>query len=91
MKAFRTLFPVLLLGFATPALAGDVTVTIGNDEATADALAAMGGTHADHAVSECHVDGDNRLVTAPAYMYDTTIDQVAIGIEKAVNTVIEMA
>jgi enhancing lycopene biosynthesis protein 2 len=70
---------------------GNVTVTIGNDAGTAGALEAMGGTHADHAVHECHIDGDNRLVTAPAYMYETSIDQVALGIEAAVNTVIEMA
>jgi enhancing lycopene biosynthesis protein 2 len=67
---------------------GDVTVTIGSDAGTAGALAAMGGKHADHAVTECHVDADNRVVTAPAYMCDTSIDQVAVGIEAAVNGVI---
>ncbi len=69
---------------------GNVTVTIGNDEGTAGALAAMGGQHANHAVDECHLDADNRVVTAPAYMYETSIDQVALGIEKTVNAVIEM-
>lgn len=70
---------------------GDVTVTIGNDAGTASALAAMGGTHVDHPVTECHIDADNRIVTAPAYMCETSIDQVAIGIEAAVRAVIGLA
>ena len=69
---------------------GDITVTIGSDAGTADALAAMGGTHADHTVNECHVDADNRVVTAPAYMCEAGIDEVATGIEAAVNAVIEL-
>jgi len=70
---------------------GDVTVTIGNDAGTASALAAMGGTHVDHPVTECHIDADNRIVTAPAYMCETSIDQVALGIEAAVSAVIGLA
>ena len=70
---------------------GDVTVTIGNDAGTASALAAMGGTHVDHPVTECHIDADNRIVTAPAYMCEASIDQVAIGIEAAVRAVIGLA
>ena len=67
---------------------GDVTVTIGSDASTAGALAAMGGTHADRAVTQCHIDADNKVVTAPAYMVETSIDQVALGIEAAVSAVI---
>jgi len=70
---------------------GNITVTIGADPGTAGALVAMGGQHADHSVTDCHVDADNRVVTAPAYMVDTSIDQVAVGIEKAVAAVVEMA
>jgi enhancing lycopene biosynthesis protein 2 len=70
---------------------GNIAVTIGSDPATAEALAAMGGTHVDRPVTECHVDGDNRIVTAPAYMCDAPIDQVALGIEAAVKAVVEMA
>ena len=70
---------------------GGVTVTIGSDPGTADALAAMGGTHANHPVEECHIDQDNKGITAPAYMVDTGIDQVARGIEAAVDAVVSMA
>jgi enhancing lycopene biosynthesis protein 2 len=70
---------------------GNITVTIGSDPTTAEALVAMGGTHVDRPVTECHVDGDNRIVTAPAYMCDAPIDQVALGIEAAVQAIVEMA
>ena len=70
---------------------GDVTVTIGNDPDTAAALSAMGGQHADCDVTEMHVDAANKVVTAPAYMLDATIDRVALGIHAAVAEVIRLA
>ena len=68
-----------------------VSVTIGSDEGTAAALTSMGAQHADKNVDECHVDTKNRVVTAPAYMIDTGIAEVASGIEAAVHRLIEMA
>ena len=45
MKAFRTLLPFLLLGLATPALAGDVTVTITHGKLEPpEVIVAMGDT-----------------------------------------------
>ena len=70
---------------------GGVTVTIGTDPGTADALTAMGGTHATRNVDECHVDSTNKVVTAPAYMIDTGIAEIAQGIEAAVHTLVDMA
>jgi enhancing lycopene biosynthesis protein 2 len=70
---------------------GNVTVTIGNDPGTADALSVMGGVHANHTVEECHIDHKNKVVTAPAYMVNAGIAQVAAGIEAAVGAVLEMA
>lgn len=64
---------------------GEGEVTIGSDEGTAAAIAASGGTHVSCPVTEMHVDEARKLVTAPAYMVDTSIDQVAEGIEKAVH------
>ncbi|MBW2592883.1 MAG: isoprenoid biosynthesis glyoxalase ElbB [Deltaproteobacteria bacterium] len=65
-------------------------VTIGNDVATARAITAMGGTHADLAVEDICVDEKNRIVTTPAYMLGPGIRDVAIGIEKLVNQVVSM-
>jgi len=66
------------------------TVTIGSDVATARAISAMGGTHADLAVDDICVDEKNRLVTTPAYMLGPGIKDVATGIEKLVNQIVSM-
>ena len=63
-------------------------VTIGNDEGTASAIEAMGGSHVDCPVEAIVEDGDHRVVTAPAYMYDARIGEVAQGIEKMVDKVV---
>ena len=68
-----------------------VTVTIGTDAGTAEALTAMGGIHANRNVDECHVDATNKVVTAPAYMMEAGIAQVAQGIEVAIHTLVDMA
>ena len=65
-------------------------VTIGNDLATARAITAMGGIHADSKVEDICVDEKNRLVTTPAYMLGPGIKEIAVGIEKLVNQVLSM-
>jgi enhancing lycopene biosynthesis protein 2 len=70
---------------------GTVSVTIGSDPGTIDALTAMGASHVAHMVDECHIDEQNNVITAPAYMLDAPIDQIALGITAAVNAVIERA
>jgi len=69
---------------------GEGEVTIGSDEGTAGAILAAGGAHVACPVRHAHVDTQRKLVTAPAYMIDTTIDQVAVGIEKAIDAMLEM-
>jgi enhancing lycopene biosynthesis protein 2 len=69
---------------------GEGEVTIGSDEGTANAIQTLGGQHVACPVESAHVDQERRIVTAPAYMVDTTIDQVARGIEEAVDAVLEM-
>lgn len=70
---------------------GAVGVTIGSDPGTAEGLAAMGGIHENKLVSECCVDSANKIVTAPAYMVDTGIADVAKGIEAAVHELLALA
>lgn len=55
-------------------------VTIGTDQATAAAIGAMGARHVARDVTKAAVDGDNLLVTTPAYMCDTTPWAVFTGI-----------
>jgi enhancing lycopene biosynthesis protein 2 len=65
-------------------------VTIGNDTGTAAAIGQMGGVHIDRAVDEIQVDEKNKIVTTPAYMLGPGIKDVAVGIEKLVNKVLEL-
>lgn len=66
-------------------------VTIGDDAGTAAVVAAMGGTNVALPVTGVHVDGPRKLVTAPAYMYDASIADVAVGVEAAVARFLELA
>ncbi len=66
------------------------TLTIGNDRGTADALVAMGARHQDCVVQECVVDRDQRIVTAPAYMFEARPAEVCAGIRKLCAAVVGM-
>lgn len=66
-------------------------VTIGNDQATAVAIEAMGGQHTICTVDMIHLDQKNKIVSTPAYMLGPSIKDVAQGIEKLVAKVLELA
>jgi enhancing lycopene biosynthesis protein 2 len=69
---------------------GDVKVTIGQDDATLQAIEEMGGTHVTANHGEIVVDEKYKLVTTPCYMLDATIDQIAVGVDNVVKKIIEM-
>ncbi|MDY6880668.1 MAG: isoprenoid biosynthesis glyoxalase ElbB [Desulfatiglans sp.] len=76
----------------TRALAGNgPEVTIGNDVGTANAIEAMGGKHKTCTVDMICLDENNHIVTTPAYMLGPGIKDVAVGIEKLVLKVMELA
>lgn len=66
------------------------TLTVGEPGEAAAAIQAMGAKHQPSPVTECVVDRKNRIVTTPAYMYDTHPADVAIGIGKLVGAVLAM-
>lgn len=68
----------------------DAKLTIGSDPDTASAINAMGGVHVNCPVDEYVVDEARNLVSTPAYMLDMRISEVAQGIEKLVNKIVEM-
>ncbi len=70
---------------------GEGEVTIGSDTGTAGAIETLGGVHHVCPVDDIHVDGDRRIVTAPAFMEDVQLATVADGIEKAVGATLELA
>lgn len=66
-------------------------LTIGNDPETAKACEAMGARHVVCDANELCLDAERRIVTVPAYMLARSVGEVAIGVEKLVAAVLEMA
>ena len=79
----------------SPALAAKiygpgVTCTIGNCADTAAALDKMGAIHQECAVEDIVEDQARKLVSTPAYMLGKNISEVASGINKLVDRVLEL-
>ena len=55
------------------------------------AIESMGGHHKTCAVDMIHFDEKNKVVTTPAYMLGPGIKDVAQGIQKLVDKVLELA
>ncbi|MBS0849589.1 isoprenoid biosynthesis glyoxalase ElbB [Citrobacter sp. JGM124] len=66
-------------------------ITIGTDLDTADLLEEMGAEHIPCPVDDIVVDEEQKVVTTPAYMLATRIDEAALGINKLVSRVLELA
>jgi enhancing lycopene biosynthesis protein 2 len=69
---------------------GDVTVTIGDDASTVADITAMGGRHETKRHGEVSVDRKNRIVSAPCYMLDSTISDIAHDAEALILAIKEM-
>ncbi len=65
-------------------------VTIGEDAATAGAIAKMGSKNIARPVTEAVVDTKNRLVTTPAYMCDSGPYGVFTGIGRMIDEFVKM-
>lgn len=68
-----------------------VTLTIGDDAATAAVIAASGNTHENSPTEETVVDEAHRIASCSAYMREDAIARVAEGIEKTIKAVLAMA
>ncbi|MDH0745876.1 isoprenoid biosynthesis glyoxalase ElbB [Pseudomonas sp. GD03842] len=68
-----------------------VTCTIGNCAETAAKITKMGGQHQTCDVADIVEDKDRKLVSTPAYMVAKSISEVATGINKLVDRVLELA
>lgn len=97
-EAFRARKPIgawciapALLALALRDEKAHLTLTIGNDPGTAQALAALGAKHVECPVDAACVDEEQRIVTTPAYMYDARIGDVAKGIDQAVAALLRLA
>lgn len=63
-------------------------LTIGNDTAVAEDIAAFDAKHVNAGVNAIVMDEDLKVVSTPAYMLGPGISEVADGIEKLVNQVL---
>ena len=68
-----------------------ISVTIGNDTETATALENMGAKHVNCEVNDVVLDKAHKVVTTPAYMLATNIEQAWEGIQKWVMQVLALA
>ncbi len=69
---------------------GDVEVTIGNDPGASGAIEKMGSKHVVSSHGEVVIDRHNRVVTTPCYMLDATVDQIAVGAENVIKTILSL-
>jgi len=70
---------------------GDVTVTIGSDSGTAADIGKLGGKHETRQHGEVTVDRKNHIVTAPCYMLNATISEIARDAEAVVRALTELS
>lgn len=68
----------------------NVTLTIGTNAATAKDVEIMGGIHKMAVGAEIVVDHENKIVSTPCYMHDTSISIVAQGAEDAIKAVFDL-
>lgn len=66
------------------------TVTMGEDENCNGAVRAMGGDTKNTQHGQVVVDQDNKLVTAPCYMLESRISEIALDAEKAVEALLAL-
>ena len=65
-------------------------LTIGNDKETSGKIEIMGSRHQDCASNDFVLDAENKIVSTPAYMLGQSISEVAEGIEKTINKLVQM-
>lgn len=70
---------------------GNVQLTIGQDQGTADAIESMGASHVKTTHGEIVVDEKLKVVSTPCYMLDAGIDQIAEGASKVIAKILELS
>lgn len=72
--------PVLLVS-----ILGELQVTIGTDKETAEAIESIGATHKTTNGSNIVIDKENKIVSSPCYMNNTSISIIAQGAENVIE------
>ncbi len=69
---------------------GGAVCTIGTDPNVSEEIKTMGGEHQDRGVDDVCIDEANKLVTTPAYMLATGINEASRGVFTLVDKVLGM-
>ena len=69
---------------------GKVTVTAGQDKATAENISTMGGRHTQTQQGEIAIDQANKIVTTPCYMLDSRVDQIGEGAYNLIKAMLSL-
>lgn len=69
---------------------GHVTVTIGSDAGTTQAVEATGAHHVATGHGQTVIDDANKVVSSPCYMLDATISQIDDGARAVVADILKM-
>ncbi len=69
---------------------GDVVLTVGQDQGTTDALGKMGAQAVKTNAREIATDLENKIVTNPCYMLDSSIVDIAEGANNVVKALLKM-
>ena len=67
------------------------TVTIGNDEGTAQHIEAVGAKHQTTKTGEVAIDRENLLFSTPCYMLNASINDIAVSAENLVRAICQCA
>lgn len=68
-----------------------ITLTIGNDKATAAQINSAGCEHVECTVDDFITDRESKIISTPAYMFDVEPHRVFAGIQKALGEFLGMA
>lgn len=92
-KAYKAKQPIGALCIAPAFIAkvlGKATLTIGTDKGTAQAIESLGAKHQTTEGSEIVIDNENKIITSPCYMHNTTIGVVANGAKNVIEALLKM-
>ena len=65
-------------------------VTVGKDDDTITAIKKMGAQHKNTSITELIIDDANKFVTAPCYMLDAKISEIAENVNQVVRALVKM-
>lgn len=69
---------------------GNIKITMGTGQEEAGHVVSFGASHESKAPGEISIDKENKVVTAPCYMNDALITDIALETDLAVKAVLEM-